>query len=365
MFTWVSSLLFIGILTGCGDSADQTSVRSADLAVSKMAAVQAALDQAIVAQNAIEEADSSRAIALKNAKDKRVAVEQAIALATRESDALKKEAESHVRWAALIHERAVESRQVLLLAAMEQAKAKQILIEKEKAVEEARKNNITLQHDAQIAMLTKLKAEKLLEVVLAAEQLATISINQSVPKSIATINNNSGEIMKQVAASAPKAATVKNSPSKSVSAPKKQYVKATIKAPSKAAVKLAKASSPHSANAARGRDLTTKCQSCHTFGPNQKGKLGPNLFGVVGQQAGKSQNFRYGSALAKADFTWNEQNLTEWICHSGKAIKNLTGNPYASTRMSAQKVCGQDAKDLVAYLRTLKTQASAKSRSGS
>jgi len=49
------------------------------------------------------------------------------------------------------------------------------------------------------------------------------------------------------------------------------------------------------ANAQRGHGLAQKCQRCHNFEPNQEKKFGPNLFGVVGQQAGKSQNYKYGA----------------------------------------------------------------------
>jgi len=371
MFTWISSLIFVGVLSGCGDSADQSSIRSADLAVSKMAAVQVALDQVVDARDAIKKADNDKVLAVEEAEKMRAAVRQAINNATKESEALKKDAAIRASWSQKTHDQAVATRRLLLQAAMEQSDAKLALLEKEKKLMEIRILDDLHQHDAKVAMLGQLKAEKMLAVVIEAERLASLSIDLVVPNSAAgkqmhaNVEKSTATTTAPITAAIIKKTAVKFA-KKSTPPPTHKTVKHTVnKKVSKSIVKLAKAPSPHSENASRGRDLTKKCQSCHTFGPNQKAKLGPNLFGVVGQQAGKSQNFKYGSALAKADFTWDEKNLTEWICHSGKTIKNLTGNPYASTRMSAQKICGQDAKDVVAYLRTLKTQASAKSTTGS
>jgi len=352
MFAWIFSLSMIGMLSGCGDKSDQSSMLPAELAVSKMAAVQAALDQVIDARNAIKQADDDKALALENARNKHEAVQAAIALATKESEILKKEAAIRTSLALKTHERAMASRKTLLLAALAQSKTKQILLEREKAVENARIQNMVHQHDAQVAMLNQLKAERLLKIVVEAERLAALSINLVAPDSFPVAKNNTEK--KLIVTVAEKPVVTKKVQKKTTPIVKKHIAKKPHKAP----VQLAKTSIPDS-DATRGHGLAQKCQRCHTFEPNQKGKFGPNLFGVVGEQAGKSQDYKYGAALAKADFTWDEKNLEAWICNSGKSIKKLTGKRYAITKMSTQKVCGQDAKDVVAYLRTLKSHVSA------
>jgi len=402
MFAWVSSLICIGLLTGCGDSADQTSMRSAELAVSKMAAVQAALDQVIDARDAIKKADNDKLLALKEAEQKREAVRQAIAMATKESEALKKDAAMRKRWAQKTHDQAVATRKLLLKAAMEQSDAKALLIEKEKALMKIRTLDDLHQNDAKVAMLGQLKAEKMLAVVIEAERLASLSIDLVAPNSAAGIQkqtkNEKTVSPKTTASTKTKPVKIaKISPSYSSKSARQQVAKTSPKSNLKQAttnttgMKLSKTSPPSTskadkqqppqktspknnvqlattnthADAQRGHALAQKCQRCHNFEPNQKKKFGPNLFGVVGQQDGKSQDYKYGAALANANFTWDEEKLTDWICHSGKSIKKLTGKRYATTKMTPQRICGQDARDVVAFLRTLKAQASVKAHSDS
>jgi len=365
-FAWVSSLLFIGILSGCGDNSDQSSMRSADLAVSKMAAVQAALDQVIDARDAIKKADDDKALALAEAEKRHAAVQQAIANATKESEDLKKDTAMRVSWAKKTHDQAVATRRLLLKAAMEQSDARLALLEKEKALMEIRILDDLHQNDAKVAMLGQLKAEKMLAVVIEAERLATLSIDLVVPDSAAG-NQMHAQMKKNTpttkTTAITKTAAVKISIKSTPPSTHKTVKQVATKKVSKDSVKLISTSS--FADAQRGHGLAQKCQRCHNFEPNQEKKYGPNLFSVVGQQAGKSQDYKYGAALAKADFTWDEEKLTDWICHSGKSIKKLTGNRYATTKMTPQRICGQDAKDVVAYLRTLKSQASVKGKTDS
>jgi len=357
MFAWISSLIFIGVVvSGCSEStADQSNARSAEMAVNKMAAVQTALDQVLDARNAIKTADDNKLLAVEDAEKKREAVRNAIAMATEESEALKKEAAMRAAWAKKTHDQATETRNLLLKAAMEQSDAKALLAEKEKALIDIRMLNELHQNDAKAAMLGKLNAEKQLAVVLEAERLAALSIHLVTPNAD-TKHNMQMQPSAETTAESKKGLV--NTVAKTEVATKKTVKKQAHKAAKKADLKLA-------SNAQRGHGLAQKCQSCHNFEPNQEKKFGPNLFSIVGQQAGKSQDYKYGASLAKADFTWNEENLTDWICHSGKSIKKLTGNNYASTKMLPQHICGQDAKDVVAYLRTLKSQASIKRKTDS
>ncbi|MDX8395876.1 MAG: c-type cytochrome [Mariprofundaceae bacterium] len=323
-----------------------------------MAAVQAALDQVVDARDAIKRADDDKVLALQEVEQRREAVKQAITLATQESEVLKKDAAMRTRWAQTTHDQAVATRKLLLKAAMEQSDTKALLAEKEKAFLEMRMLDEKHQDDAKLAMLGQLKADKLLAVVVEAERIASLSIDLVTPNS-GIGNNNENAFTTHAQNERRNVKIAKNStPTSSKTA--KQHIKKTS---SKAKLKLASINT--SPNAQRGHGLAQKCQSCHTFEPNQKGKFGPNLFGVVGQQAGKSNDYKYGAALANADFAWDEEKLTQWICNSGKTIKQLTGNKYAVTKMTTQRICGQDAKDVVAYLRTLKAQASAKTTSGS
>ncbi|TLS66926.1 cytochrome C [Mariprofundus erugo] len=93
--------------------------------------------------------------------------------------------------------------------------------------------------------------------------------------------------------------------------------------------------------------------ACHNMTAIRK--VGPGLQGIVGRKAGQMADMKYSSSLSSADWSWDEKNLALWLCDSKAAIVTLTGNPSASTKMPAQRVCDGSAQaDLIAYLRTVK-----------
>jgi len=98
----------------------------------------------------------------------------------------------------------------------------------------------------------------------------------------------------------------------------------------------------------------SKCKGCHTFDQGGKHKTGPNLFAIVGRKAGSTDFKRYSKSLKNAAWTWDEEKLKTWVCDSKKAIKALTGDEHAKTKMGKQRKCGDDATAVVAFLKTLK-----------
>jgi len=105
-------------------------------------------------------------------------------------------------------------------------------------------------------------------------------------------------------------------------------------------------------DAVRGRQIARKCQACHNF--TDKKKVGPGLKGVFGRKAGIMPDMRYSKALKAGGWVWNEKNLHMWDCDSRKAIKVLSGNPSAKTKMPPQHICdAAKLADLTAFLKTL------------
>jgi len=98
----------------------------------------------------------------------------------------------------------------------------------------------------------------------------------------------------------------------------------------------------------------SKCKACHTFDQGGKHKTGPNLFGIMGREAGSTDFKKYGKSLKNGGWVWDEEKMKSWVCDSKKAIKSLTGDDKARTKMGKQKKCGEAADAVVAFLNTLK-----------
>ena len=85
----------------------------------------------------------------------------------------------------------------------------------------------------------------------------------------------------------------------------------------------------------------TYCTTCHQVVTDTGVKLaggtakaGPNLFGIAGRTAGSVEGFRYSSALAAADFTWNAQGFIAYVQNPYGALKQLTGDEDARSKMA-------------------------------
>ncbi|WP_291297325.1 cytochrome c family protein [Elioraea sp.] len=117
-----------------------------------------------------------------------------------------------------------------------------------------------------------------------------------------------------------------------------------------AAALLAPAVPAVAQDAAAGQRVFAQCRACHT--PDQGGRngVGPNIWGIVGQPAGKREGFRYSAnmqELAAGGLTWTKENLDKYL-NNPKDLVPRGSMAFAGVRNPEQRA------NLIAYLETLK-----------
>ena len=98
---------------------------------------------------------------------------------------------------------------------------------------------------------------------------------------------------------------------------------------------------------AAGEQVFRKCAACHTVNEGGAARVGPNLWGIYGSQAGSNEDFapRYSQGLRNADFVWNAETMTPYLINPREIIQG--------SRMTFQLRNEQEVADVLAYLRTL------------
>ncbi len=66
-------------------------------------------------------------------------------------------------------------------------------------------------------------------------------------------------------------------------------------------------------DSAGGKAAFSKCQACHAVGMGAKNKLGPELNGLAGRQAGAAAGYQYSPALKNAGFAWDQASFAAFM----------------------------------------------------
>ncbi len=112
-----------------------------------------------------------------------------------------------------------------------------------------------------------------------------------------------------------------------------------------------------SGDAAAGEKDFNRCKSCHMItaddGTNivRGGRTGPNLYGVIGRQAGTVEGFRYGDSLVEAGekgLMWDEASFVAYVADPKAFLADYLGDSGARSKMSFRLNSG--AEDIYAYL---------------
>lgn len=81
------------------------------------------------------------------------------------------------------------------------------------------------------------------------------------------------------------------------------------------------------------------------------GRTGPNLYGVIGRQAGTADGFRYGDSIVAAGaagLVWDAANLAEYVQDPKKFLQTYLDDKGAKSKMSFKLKDG--GADVAAYL---------------
>lgn len=98
-----------------------------------------------------------------------------------------------------------------------------------------------------------------------------------------------------------------------------------------------------SASVEQGARSFRKCQACHTAENGAGNRIGPNLYGVVGNNVAHRDDFAYSSAMSEHGGTWTFDALNEFLSGPAAAVPG-TKMTFAGLRNP------QERANVIAYL---------------
>ncbi len=115
-------------------------------------------------------------------------------------------------------------------------------------------------------------------------------------------------------------------------------------------------------DAAAGEKAFSQCQTCHVVADaegntlaGRAAKTGPNLYGIIGRQAGSVEGFRYGASLVAAGeqgLVWDTEQMVAYLTDPTKYLRARLDDGKARSKMSFKVRKEEDAVNLTAFLAT-------------
>lgn len=96
----------------------------------------------------------------------------------------------------------------------------------------------------------------------------------------------------------------------------------------------------------KGKKIANQCLMCHTLAKDGANKIGPNLYGIVGNKIRHKANYVYSKAFEKIEGHWTFEKISQFLTSPRKDIPG--------TKMTFAGISkAQDRADVIAYLNTL------------
>src|ERR1700760_2066190 len=96
----------------------------------------------------------------------------------------------------------------------------------------------------------------------------------------------------------------------------------------------------------KGEAASKKCAACHTFAKGEPNKVGPNLYGIVGDHKGEGRGFNFSAAMKGKGGTWTIDDLNKFI-DNPKGFVPGTAMGFAGIQKDSERA------DVIAYLNSL------------